>query len=480
MTKTKTKAIPDSKPNEMMVLGCMLTSISNLKVAVDSLKEEDFNHNEHRLIFNAMSTLCKQNKPADVHLVSEELKRTDKLKEVGGISYVMTLAQYAGTSAHIEEYVEILKGYSFRRSTLKLCEQMHSELLEGRKSPTETAETYYRAINNLRKRHSTNGAASIGDILSGSKSSIDQPPLIDRLQVRQKVFKETGKSFMTGIPTGFSELDKQVTLLEDTHLIVLAARPGMGKTALALNIASEICLEQNYPVAFITLEMGRDQLVERLVAAKAGISGEKIKRGTFNDAEFKKIKEAMEAFNDAKFFIDDRNCHTIDEVVSKARNLKDGKNIRLLVIDYLQLLGAAGDFGNRQYEVGEVSRRLKLLAGELRIPVLCVAQLSRKVEERQSKIPQLSDLRDSGQIEQDADVVAFILRREYYDKNDKPGQAEFIVAKNRHGPAPTVNLSFQADIGRFANLEPLPSPGNYTVNTQYRSEGQFVSNLKDD
>lgn len=459
------KLAPHSKESEMMVLGCMLTSTNALSIAADGLNDTDFYFTENQIIFQVLKGDYVNDRPADVHLVCEELRRQERLKNVGGVGYVTTLAQYAGTSAHIEEYVKELKEIAYNRKASKLGEEMALAFLKRPNNPKEIAEKFHQKLRDLSKGHSPDDMISIGEILSGSRSSTDPSPLIDRLQARQEFSKANGgKPFMTGLPTGFIDLDKKVTVLKDTNLVVLAARPAMGKTALGLNIASNVCLEQGFSVAFISLEMGRDQLVERLLSAKTGIAGEKIERGTFDDSEFRKIEEELHALDKANFFIYDQNCSTITQVVSKARKLKEEKDIRLLVIDYIQLMGNGGDSENRQNEVAEISRSLKALARELKIPILCIAQLSRKVEERSDKRPLLSDLRDSGQIEQDADVVIFILRREYYDPSDKPGQAEIIVAKNRHGSTPNIGLNFQNETGKFSNLESLRSPEKYSIN----------------
>lgn len=455
-TSTKIKMAPNSKESEMMVLGCMLTSPNSLSIASEELSPEDFYYSEHKTIFRTLKALY--NRPGsetDLHLVCEELKRQDKLKSVGGVAQITSLAQYAGTSACIEEYCKILQDKSYSRQQINLFNSAQKELLEDPENPYKIAEKYFQRLIDLGKRFSPNDKASIGEILSGSKSRVDPTPIIERLKSRQEFYKEYGKPCFTGLPTGFQDFDNKVTVLEDTNLIVMAGRPAMGKTALALSVLSNICFDQNLPVGFISLEMGADQLVERLLSMRTGISGEKIKRGTFGDDELKKLSEHEKILKKAKFFIHDQAVSTVSQVVSRARRLKDEEDIRILVVDYLQLLGTDSGGDSRQYEVAEVSRTLKRLAMELRIPIIVIAQLSRKVEERTDKRPLMSDLRDSGQIEQDADAIIFVYRRSYYDSNDKPGQAEILLRKNRHGPEATVNLSFQAECGRFANLAPL-------------------------
>ncbi|WP_080570041.1 replicative DNA helicase [Anaplasma marginale] len=446
------KPAPHSKESEMMVLGCMLTSINNLNVGAGLLNSDDFYYSENKVIFDVLNKCFNEGKPGDVHIVAEELKRKDQLKPSGGVAYLTTLAQYAGTSAYIEEYCEELKKCSYSRQSLFIHQSARKEFLENPDNPSKISEKYRRQLIDLDKGYSPNDKASIGEILSGNKSKVDPAPIIERLKLRQEFYKEHGKPCITGLPTGFVDIDKQVTILENTNLIVVAGRPSMGKTAFALGILSNICFDQGLPVGFISLEMGADQLTERLLSLRSGVPGEKLKRGTFTDQEFQKLQEEDKKLRKAKFFIHDQAISAVSQVASRARRLKDEEDIRILVVDYLQLLGTDSGNDSRQYEVAEVSRTMKQLARELEIPIIIVSQLSRKVEERSEKRPQLSDLRDSGQIEQDADDVLFVYRAEYYNQNEKPGEAEIIVAKNRHGSLCNSFLRFNGECGTFGNL----------------------------
>jgi len=463
-TDTKPRIAPNSKDSEMMVLGSMLNNVNALSVGSESLSKEDFYFVENKTIFNTLKIFYKEDRPADVHLICEYLKRLDKLKSVGGPTYIMTLAQCAGTSANIEEYCKIIRDKSQSRLYIFLFKEAENEFLNDPENPAKVSEKYHQKFIELGKRYSPNDKASIGEILSGNKSRIDPIPIIERLKTRQEFYKEHRKPFLTGLPTGYIDFDNKVTILEDTNLIVVAGRPAMGKTALVLNILSNICFDQNMPVGFISLEMGADQLVERMLSIRTGVAGEKIKRGTFSDEDYEKLKEEDEKLRKVNFFIHDQAVSTVSQVVSRARRLKDEEDIRILAIDYIQLLGTDSGNDSRQYEVAEVSRTLKRLAMELKIPVIIIAQLSRKVEERTIKRPLMSDLRDSGQIEQDADAILFVYRREYYDPTDKKGQAEIILSKNRHGPITSVNLSFRSECGAFGNLshsECKPKGHNY-------------------
>ncbi len=441
---------PHCKDSEMMVLGCMLSSRFALNTASSALDSEDFYFLEHQIIFQALKSLARKGKPADIHLTAQELKMSSQLQTAGGVAYLTDLAQFAGTSAHVHEYIEILKAKTYSRQAYLILEEGRKEFLTDPSDPNELAEKYHRKLAGLGKRYSSSEKASIGEILSGAKSRIDPIPLIERIEERQQYYQQVGKPFMTGIPTGFVELDRETTILEETNLVVIAARPAMGKTALAINIINHVCLEQRKPVAMFSLEMGADQLVERFLSLRTNIAGEKIKRGALSDVDFRKLREEEEVLRSAKLFVHDQNCSTITQMVTKARRLKEEEDVALYVIDYLQLMQGGGRSESRQYEVAEISRRLKLLAMELKTPFICISQLSRKVEERQGHRPMMSDLRDSGQIEQDSDVVLFVQRGDYYNPQDKPGMAEIIVAKNRNGGGlPSFLLQFDGKCGKF-------------------------------
>lgn len=467
--------LPHSQEDEMMVLGCMLTNENSLSVASDALDDSDFHCYQHGIIFSVLKMAHKSAKQTDVYLVCEELKRQEKLESVGGVSFITSLAQYAGTSAHIEEYVELVRKKSLQRKGILFFKEQERRLIQNPADIQGFIEEAYQGLGNLTRGYTSNDKASIGEILSGAKSTI-LLPLIQRLQARQAYFKENKTSFVTGIPTGFIDLDRQVTLLEDTNLIIIAARPAMGKTALALNIVANICFTQNLPVGLISLEMGGEQLAERLLSLMTGISGEALKRGAFSEMEFQRLQEEYLSLSRANLFIHE-SCPKISQLAAWARRLKDVEGIRILFVDYLQLMTADGKSDSRQYEVAEVSRRLKLLAMELRIPIVVVAQLSRKVEERKDKRPLLSDLRDSGQLEQDADAVLFIYREEYYSTQDNKGEAELFLGKNRHGSMPSITLTFKSSCGKFSDHVPGKSGLNHSKQKQQHSSHNMMKGL---
>jgi replicative DNA helicase len=444
---------PHSKESEMMVLGCMLSNQYALSTASAGLDLSDFYFEEHRCIFQALKKLYQDSKPSEIHLTAEELKKNNQLEKVGGISYLTQLAQFAGTSSNVHEYVEIVRIKSFNRKASYLLEEGKKEFLTDPLDPIDIVGKYYQKLIELGKRYSPIEKASIGEILSGAKSRIDPIPLIERIEERQAYYKKYNKPFMVGIPTGFTELDRKVTILEETNLVVVAARPSMGKTAFAINIANHLSVDRKKPVAIFSLEMGADQLAERFLSLRTGIAGERIKRGILTDRDLLKIKKEEEIVSSAKLFIHDCNISYISQIISKARRLKEEEDISLFIIDYLQLLNNGGKTESRQYEVADISRKLKLLAMEIKTPFICISQLSRKVEERKDRRPLLSDLRDSGQIEQDSDVVLFIQRNEYYNPNDQPGISELIIAKNRHGDIiPSTFLHFNGQCGKFFSI----------------------------
>ena len=457
-TKKDIRLAPSSKESEMMVIGCMLTSINSLNVAADALDESDFYYSEHRLIFHALQVLYKQDKPADVHLISEELKRQDKLKSVGGIAYVMTLAQYAGTSAYIEEYVEIVRNKAILRRMIDAAQKVEKQALNEPSDVQGALDEAQNLFFQISQTASPGMGKLIGEILSGVRTE-SKIPFLKELQERQEQFQIKGPDDpgITGISTHYIDLDKMLNGFNNSNLMILAARPAMGKTALALNLAENICFKNKMPVGLFSLEMSAEQLAHRMICSQSEVESDKIKTGALNGLEYQRVVGAVHQMQGHTLIIDDQPGLKITDLRARARRMKESYGIGFLVIDYLQLLTGSGTTrsSDRQGEISEISRMLKNLARELDIPILCLSQLSRKVEERPGHRPMMSDLRESGSIEQDSDIVMFLLRREYYDANDKPGTAELIVAKNRHGGVGSVNFTFRKEIGQFANYAAL-------------------------
>ncbi|MEM8628755.1 MAG: replicative DNA helicase [Chlamydiota bacterium] len=453
------KVPPHSKESEMMVLGCMLTSVNSLNLGADSLYPKDFYFREHQIIFTVLQIAYQQDRPADIHIVAEELKKEGSLKKIGGVSYLANLAQYAGTSAYVEEYVKIVREKAVLRKMIGASETITSKALQEKEPAGQLLDEAQGLFYEISQRTASGGAVSVKEILSGAKTE-EKIPYLKELQVRQERFLKLGPEAarVTGISTQFSDLDKLIHGLHPSNFIILAARPAMGKTALALNIAENVCFGQNISVAIFSLEMSASQLVHRLICSQSEVESEKILSGSIDGGEYQKIFYSVQKMQKHTMLIDDQPGLKITDLRSRARRMKEAYNIGFLIIDYLQLLSGSGtnrSMESRQLEVSEISRLLKTLARELDIPILCLSQLSRKVEERQGHRPLLSDLRESGSLEQDSDQIFLLMRREYYDEYDKPGMAELIVAKNRHGAIGTIPLVFRKEFAQFKDYTPI-------------------------
>ena len=449
------RVAPNSKESEMMVLGCMLTSINSLNIASDGLEDIDFYYTEHQKIFSSLRTAYRQDKPADIHIIAEDLKKQNQLDEIGGISYLTTLAQFAGTSAYIEEYVALVKEKAILRRMIHAAQTIEKEAFSEPDDVSVALDDAQARFFQISQATQGNYGATLKDLISGSKAESGLPYLKE-LEERQQRFQERGPNdpTTTGIPTHFIDLDKMLNGFGNSNLVILASRPAMGKTSLALGICESICFKNQIPVGIFSLEMSADQLLHRLICSQAEVESDKIQTGSLNGAEYQRIVSAVHFMQKQTMVIDDQPGLKVTDLRARARRMKETHKIGFLMIDYLQLISGSGtmrSMENRQVEISEISRMLKTLARELNIPVLCLAQLSRRVEERQGHRPMMSDLRESGSIEQDSDVVLFLLRREYYDPYDKPGMAEIIVAKNRHGPVGSVHLTYRKEISQFAN-----------------------------
>jgi len=463
MTEIASKSIipPHSKESEMMVIGSMLTSIGSLNIGADGLDDSDFYFTEHKLIFQILKTCYKNDKPADIHLVCEELKRINKLSSVGGVAYLTTLAQYAGTAAYIEEYTELVKNKSLLRRMIYASQEIERHAITNPEDVHGALDEAQLKFFTISQSANPNTGILIKDLISGVKST-SSIPFIKELQQRQENYQLKGPDDpgISGMPTHFIDFDKMVNGLTPSNLMILAARPAMGKSALALNIAENICFKNGIPVGIFSLEMTAEQLLHRIICSQAEVESDKIKTGSLTGSEFQRIVASVNFMQKQTMIIDDQPGLKITDLRARARRMKEAYKIGFLVIDYLQLLSGSGfrsTSDNRQMEISEISRMLKNLARELNIPILCLSQLSRKVEERQGHRPMMSDLRESGSIEQDSDIVMFLLRREYYDPYDKPGMAELIVAKNRHGGVGNIHLTFRKEFAQFNNYSGLNS-----------------------
>jgi replicative DNA helicase len=474
MAEKKARVPPHSKESEMMVLGCMLTSINSLNIGADSLDDSDFYFTEHKLVFQTLKGAYRQEKPADVHLICEELKRQDQLKSVGGAAYVTSLAQYAGTSAYIEQYVDLVKSKSILRRMIDAAQIVEKRALEEPEDVPVALDEAQGLFFKISQAANPVAGRLLAEVLTGTRAK-SETPFLKELEERQEKFQTKGPDDpgITGIPTRFTDLDKMVNGLNDSHLIIVAGRPAMGKTAFALNIAEHVCFDNDVPVGIFSLEMTAEQLVHRVVCSQSEVESDKILTGSLNGIEYQRVVAAVNRMQKHTMVIDDQPGLRITDLRARARRMKEVHNIGLLIVDYLQLLSGSTSSRNmesRQAEISEISRMLKNLARELDIPVICPSQLSRKVEERQGHRPMMSDLRESGSIEQDADIIMFLLRREYYDPMDKPGMAEVIVGKNRHGGVGSIDLTFRKEFAQFANYSPM----SYLSDDDLASAGAFA------
>lgn len=452
----------------MMVLGSMLTNINSLNIGADGLDDADFYFSEHKTIFSVLKQAYRQDRPADVHLIAEELKRQEKLEGAGGVGYLTTLAQYAGTAAYIEEYAELVKSKAILRRMILAAQEVEKEALDDPQDVGSTLDLAQKRFYEISQAANTREGVTIKELITGEKAE-SQLPFLEELQKKQEEYqnRDPNDPGISGISTHFIDMDKMIGGFAPSNLMILAGRPGMGKTAFAVNVAENICFKNGMPVGIFSLEMTAEQLLHRIICSQSDVESDKIRNGSLTGEEYQRIVASIGHMQNHTMVIDDQPGLKITDLRARARRMREVYGIELLIIDYLQLLSGSGNvrsMENRQNEVSEISRMLKNLARELNIPILCGSQLSRKVEERQGHRPMMSDLRESGSLEQDADLVMFLLRREYYDEYDKPGMAELIIGKNRHGATGTVNLSFRKELGQFANYTP--------INTQSADEAE--------
>lgn len=439
---------PQNIEAEQAVLGAMLIDKEAIAKATEVLSADDFYREAHRVIFNAMLELYNKNEAVDMVTVTEILKRDNKLEDIGGIAYITSLANVVLTAANVKYHAEIVAEKSVLRQLVRVSTEiaaMGYEANEDVGTLLDTAESRILEISNRKKK---NDFTAINDILMDSVQSIES-----LLQ---------NKGGLTGLPAGFADLDKLTSGLHPSDFIILAARPSMGKTALALNIVQNVALRAHKviggeprSVAFFSLEMSKEQLVNRMLCAEAGIDSQRLRVGEMRDEDWTHLWDACDTMSRAKIYIDDTAGITAMDMRSRARRLKAEHGLDLIVVDYLQLMQGSGkrnNSGDRQQEVSEISRSLKALARELDVPVLALSQLSRSVESRQVKRPMLSDLRESGSLEQDADIVAFLYREDYYNPETENKHTELIIAKHRNGPVDTVNLFFQKQFTKFVGF----------------------------
>lgn len=435
------KVPPQNLDAEMSLLGAVLIDEEVLADITEHVKPKDFYDKRHALIYDAIMRLYEKNKPVDLLTLTDELKRKKELDEIGGSAYLTELTNYVPTAAHAESYAEIVAQKAVRRRLIKASGEI-SEL--GYDEQTTTQELLQQAEAELfavSDQSLKQDLTSLESILTDS---------FDRLEELHR-----NKGALRGVRTGYRDLDNMTAGLQRSDLIILAARPAMGKTTLVTNLAYNVATIAKQPVLFFSLEMSKEQLVDRMLADASGVDSWNIRTGNLSDDDFSKLSEAMGEMAEAPIFIDDTPGLSVLEMRTKARRAAHDQPLGLIIIDYLQLMQGSGrSDGNRVQEVSEISRGLKLIARELNVPVIALSQLSRSVESRSPQIPQLADLRESGSIEQDADIVMFIYREAYYNpETERENITDLIIAKHRNGPVGKVELYFHPERLRFMSLD---------------------------
>ena len=435
------KIPPHDIEAEQAVIGSMLTDKDAIMSAVEVLKEDDFYREDNKIIYSALLNLYNRAQPVDIITLKSELQAMDQLEVVGGLEYIAVLPDKVPTTANVEQYIKIVEEKSALRALIKTA----NELITLGYDPTQDVEDILdaaeRKIFDVMQGRNQTGYSSIKDILVDSFTELEQ------------LYNQ--KQRITGVPTGFADLDYMTAGLHPSDLVIVAARPAMGKSAFALNIATNAAVRANTPVVIFSLEMSKEQMTNRILCSEAMVDSNKVRTGKVDDDDWAKLAAASGQLSEAPIYIDDTPGITVMEMRAKCRKLKLEKGIGLVVIDYIQLVqGSNKRGGSREQEISEISRSLKILAKEIGAPVIALSQLSRAVEQRPDHRPMLSDLRESGAIEQDADIVTFLYRDDYYNPDtERKNIAEVIVAKHRAGSTGTVELLWLGNYTKFANLE---------------------------
>lgn len=433
------KLLPQSVEAEEAVLGAILVNPHSLGRIVEFLNPESFYKPAHKLIYQTMLDLFRKNEPIDIVTVSEYLRNDEKLEAAGGRAYINDLALNVVTTANVEFYAKIVQEKEIKRALINAGSEIVAMSYENEETDA-VLDNAQKLIFNIASQKEVGDMVPIQDLIVSSYEQIEA--------------RYNNKDDLVGVTTGFYDLDALTSGLQKSDLIILAARPSMGKTAFALNLAQNVALKAKKGVAIFSLEMPKIQIAKRMLCAEAEVDTQRSNTGHMQLKDFQKLTDAMERLADTRIYIDDTAGITATDIKAKCRRLMlEEKELGLIVIDYLQLMEGGGNPNDRNQQISAISRSLKGLARELNVPIIALSQLSRGVEARNDKRPMLSDLRDSGAIEQDADIVMFIYRDEYYNKDDveNKGKAELIIAKHRNGPVGTVNLLFQSNITKFKN-----------------------------
>jgi len=432
---------PQNMEAEQAVIGAVLLQAEALITAMERLRSEDFYSGAHQRIYEAMVELAESNQPVDLVTLTAHLQDQQLLEEIGGVSYLSRLANAVPTAANVDYYSQIVEEKSMLRRLIRTATNIVSDGYANSDEVGVLLSDAEKKILEISNRRAGGGFVSIRDVL---------------MEVFEKVEDlYSNKGGTTGIPSGFTDLDKMTAGFQRSDLIIVAARPSVGKTAFALNIAQNVGVRARETVAIFSLEMSAAQLVQRMICAEANVDAQRMRTGHLEGDDWEKLTMAIGSLSEAQIFIDDTPGITVAEIRAKCRRLKKERGLGMILIDYLQLISGRGKAGeNRQQEVSEISRTLKHIARELEVPVIALSQLSRGVEQRQDKRPMMSDLRESGSIEQDADIVSFLYRDDYYDKeSEKKNIIEIIIAKQRNGPVGTVELVFLKQYNKFVSID---------------------------
>lgn len=432
------KSPPNDIEAEQAVLSCIFIDNEAGATALERLSGDDFYRPENKIIFEACQELYKQGMPIDVITIKNKLEEKKVFEQVGGLSYIASIAATSGNAVNVKYYAKIVEEKSMLRKLIKTSNEISGLSYDGKEPIDSIMEKAEKSIFDIIQNRHTDEFSHVRDIAVSSFEKIED------------IYMNKGK--LTGVPTGFADFDSKTAGLQRSDLILLAARPSMGKTAFALNIVQNAAIRNNVPTAIFSLEMSKEQLVNRMLCSEAKIDAQKLRTGNLEDDDWPKLIQAMGPLSEAPIYIDDTPGISSMEIRSKCRKLKIENGLGLILIDYLQLMSGNGKNDSRQQEISEISRSLKAIAREMDAPVIALSQLSRACEQRADHRPMLSDLRESGAIEQDADVVAFLYRDEYYfPETEKKNMAELIIAKQRNGPTGTVDLTWLGQYTKFSS-----------------------------
>ena len=437
------KLPPQNLDAEASLLGAILIDTEAIVKIADSLNPSDFYDERHQRIFEAIQILYEKHSPIDVLTLSDQLRGAGLLDMVGGAAYLTELTNFVPTAAHVEQYAQIVTQKALRRRLIKASQDIAGLGYDETQTMQELIELAETNLFNVSQQHIKQDISSLESILAESFERLDE------------LHKDKGK--IRGVPTSYKDIDDKLAGLQPSDLLILAARPSMGKTALALNLAHNVALKSEQPVLIFSLEMSKEQLVDRMLAMESGVDAWALRTGNLSDSDFEKIGQAMGSLSEAQIYIDDTPGITVSDLRTKARREAHQHPLGLIIVDYLQLMSGGARFsgdGNRVQEISEISRGLKGIARELNVPLIALSQLSRSVESRHPQIPQLADLRESGSIEQDADVVMFLYREDYYNpETDRHNITDVLIKKHRNGPTGNVELYFEKEKQRFRSLD---------------------------